>query len=535
MTADTLYHRRLALLGEERERELLCCNLRGIEREALRVTPEGRLSTRPHPPALGAALTHPFITTDFAESLLEFITEPARQIDGRRRGLERIHRFSDCHLEDGEQLWPASMPCALGAESDIQIARYGRSNLGQMKTIYRRGLAHRYGRRMQAIAGVHFNFSVPDALMVRLRSADHCRQSLQDYRTASYMALIRNFCRRFWLLLYLMGASPLADKSFATGRPHRLQAFGKRDLYLPHATALRMGELGYQSSAQHGLHVCYNSLASYVESLNCAIRRPYPPYQKIPDRDAQGRRQQLSPALLQIENEFYSAIRPKQTARPGETQLKALRQRGIEYIEVRCIDLNPFDRLGISREQILFLELFLLGCLFSDSPPTDSDEYAEILANQKKVVERGREPGLELARAGHPYTLRDWGAEILAALEPLAAIMDALRGRGGYAASLATMRTMLDDPEHCPAARILREVEQSDGFVAWGLAQAAKLAAERRTAEQDDADSQASVARLQSLAAQSLAEQGEMEQAESGSPESLEAYIAHYFAQYQGS
>ncbi|MFX4227247.1 MAG: hypothetical protein ACFHHU_04950 [Porticoccaceae bacterium] len=269
------------------------------------------------------------------------------------------------------------------------IAQYGQSNVGMMKTIYRRGLGHRYGRKMQAIAGVHFNFSLPDAVWSSLRTNSGSLLSLQDFKTEGYLKLVRNFRRRFWLLLYLMGASPVTHASFIKGRNHDLEKLGTQDAFLPHATSLRMGDLGYQSTAQDALYVCYNSIQTYPKTLQSAILENYPVYGKIHSTGDGNQRQQLSSAVLQIENEFYSTIRPKQTARTGETQLKALKERGVEYIEVRCVDINPYAPLGIDRSQIQFLEMFLLACLFDESPDTNISELNEILGNQKKVVREG--------------------------------------------------------------------------------------------------------------------------------------------------
>ena len=136
---------------------------RGIEKECLRVTPAGQISTRPHPEALGSALTNPYITTDFSEALLEFITPASAGIQDCLKMLENIHRFSLENLEEQEMFWVCSMPCPLNPDTEIPLAQYGSSNIGRMKTLYRNGLHHRYGSLMQVVAGLHYNFSMPDA------------------------------------------------------------------------------------------------------------------------------------------------------------------------------------------------------------------------------------------------------------------------------------------------------------------------------------------------------------------------------------
>ena len=161
-----------------------------------------------------------------------------------------------------------------------------------------------------------------------------------------------------------------------------------------------MGRLGYQSEAQATLAVSYNSLDSYAGSLHDALTRPYPPYEKIGIRNLGGDYNQLATTLLQIENEFYGTIRPKRVIRPGERPLHALRERGVEYIEVRCMDLDPFVPVGIAAATMRFLDIFLLHCLLADSPPDTPEEIAALGRNQHHTATHGREPGLRLERGG---------------------------------------------------------------------------------------------------------------------------------------
>src|SRR5690606_26963284 len=340
-----LLNRRLALLGEPAHLSLLGQALHGIERETLRVDERGHLALTPHPTALGSALTHGQITTDYSEALLEFITgthaDPAQTLDE----LERIHRFTSGQLE-GEYLWSASMPGPLPAEEDIPIARYGSSHTGRLKYVYRKGLALRYGKTMQCIAGIHYNYSLPEALWTLLRAAENDGRAPREYQSARYIALIRNFRRYGWRLRSLFGASPALDASFLRGRPRQLRQLDADTLYLPWATSLRMSDLGYQNSAQAGMTPCYNDLSSYTESLLSAVSTPYAPYAVIgTQRD--GEWLQLNTNLLQIENEYYSSIRPKRVTQAGERPLQALLARGVQYVEVRCLDIDPFLPLGI--------------------------------------------------------------------------------------------------------------------------------------------------------------------------------------------
>jgi len=387
---------------------------RGIEKESLRVRTDGSLALTPHPERLGAALTHPHITTDFSESQLELITGVHADADGCLEELTEIHQVV-MRAIGNELLWAASMPCNLPADEAIPVGRYGTSNVGRAKTVYRMGLSYRYGRRMQTISGIHYNFSVP------------------GIGSDGYFALIRNFRRLSWLPLYLFGASPAACTSFVDGRKHELQELAPGTLYLPHATSLRMGRLGYQSDAQSHLHVSYNNLKSYSASLHEALTKPYPPYEKLGIRDGDSYKQ-LSTTLLQIENEFYSPIRPKRRIKPGERPLHALRERGVEYVEVRLMDLDPFNPVGINAQTMRFLDLLLLYCLLEDSPPDNPTELRVIARNKLLGAQEGRKPGLMLERRGQQVPLIEWGKEVVAACEPIATELDSAR-RGGAASS----------------------------------------------------------------------------------------------------
>ncbi len=444
---------------------------RGIEKESLRVRPEGKLAMTAHPLALGSALTHPHITTDFSESQLELITGVHAGVESCIDELTRIHQVVYRALGD-ELMWSSSMPCGLPADDVIPIGRYGRSNVGRMKTVYRAGLAHRYGRRMQMISGIHYNFSLPEIVWPIAGLGEP---------NEGYFALIRNFRRNAWLLLYLFGASPAVCASFVEGRQHELQGLGGGTFLLPHATSLRMGRLGYQSDAQATLAVSYNNLEDYGTSLYDALTQPYPPYEKIGIRDDDHYRQ-LGVSLLQIENEFYGMIRAKRVIHPGERPLHALRERGVEYVEVRLLDLNPFCAVGIDAATIRMLDIFLLHCLLEESPPDTLEEIAAIARNQNRVAARGREPGLLLERQQRQGPLRTGARELLTGCEPIAAALDAAHETNAYREALAAAVAVLDDPEGTPSARVLRAIKQEhdNSYIRFGLTQSLQHASHVR-------------------------------------------------------
>ena len=412
---------------------------RGIEKESLRVQPNGALALTPHPLALGSALTHPNITTDFCESQPELITGVHAGVQDCLDELTQVHQFTYRALRDSgdEMLWAASMPCGLPGDDAIPLGYYGSSNIGRAKTVYRRGLGHRYGRRMQTISGIHYNWSLPGV------------------SSEQYFGLIRNFRRHAFLLLYLLGASPAVCSTFVAGRPHELQVLKGNTLYMPHGTSLRMGRLGYQSDAQASLAVSYNSLEGYAASLQDALTRPWPAYKAIGLQDAQGEYKQLATSLLQIENEFYGTIRPKRIIHPGERPLHALRERGVEYVEVRLLDLNPFEPVGISAQTLRLLDVFLLHCLHSDSPPDSPQEITDMAENQQRTAARGREPGLTLRRGGCEVPLTEWADELLQAFAPTAQALDDAHGSTDYSAALMSAKATHQHPSRLPSARVL--------------------------------------------------------------------------------
>jgi glutamate--cysteine ligase len=443
---------------------------RGIEKESLRVAPDGSLALTPHPAALGSALTHDHITTDFSESQLELITGVHDTVDGCLDELTRIHQFVHRNIGD-ETLWCCSMPCALPADDRIPLGRYGTSNVGMAKTVYRRGLSNRYGSRMQTISGIHYNFSVPEAAWPLLQQAAQAGGPTQTFQDAAYFSLIRNFRRHSWLLMYLFGASPAVCSSFVAGRDHGLQPLTEGNLHLPWATSLRMSPLGYQSAAQSSLAVSYNNLDTYAYSLSDALTHPYPDYEKIGIRDGDEYKQ-LSTTLLQIENEFYGTIRPKRPIRQGERPVHALRERGVEYVEVRLMDLDPFCPIGITEATIRFLDIFLLHCLLSDSPADTPAEIVVLARNQLLMARQGRDPALVLTRDRHSLSPAEWGGALLAEYAPIAEALDAAHKGSAYRDALQNAAALLRQPSATPSARVLAEMaaRHANSFTDFGLA-----------------------------------------------------------------
>lgn len=482
-------HERLGALSPEALKGIR----RGIEKESLRVRADGQLALTPHPAELGSPLTHPRVTTDFSEAQLELITGVHESVDACVDELGRIHQYVYRAIGD-EMLWAGSMPCGLPAEEAIPIAFYGASNVGRVKSVYRMGLAHRYGRRMQMISGIHYNWSMPGV------------------STDAYFALIRNFRRHSFLLLYLFGASPAVCSSFVAGRRHDLQPLTRNTLYMPHATSLRMGRLGYQSEAQATLAVSYNGLERYAAMLQAALTQAYPAYEALGIFDPAGGYRQLATSLLQIENEFYGTIRPKRTILPGERPLHALRQRGVEYVEVRCLDLDPFVPVGIDAQTMRFIDVLLLHCLLSDSPPDTPQEIAALERNQQLVAARGREPGLTLDRGGKEVVLAEWAARILDECTTIAAALDAVHGGSAHRDALESAHSALRDAAELPSARVLDAMARDfdDSYVGFTRARSEQI----RTALLERPFAAATASYFRDMAQKSVEEQHRIEAAD---------------------
>lgn len=452
---------KLSALQELNLPQLIAGKKIGLEKECLRVNKEGKISSAPHPKVLGSALTNPYITTDYAESLLELITDPMDSAAEALQFLQETQKFVYQNIGD-EILWNTSMPCVLTGEDSIKIAEYGSSNAGIMKTVYRRGLGHRYGKMMQVIAGIHYNYSLPESFWQQYQSLVKNDAPLKDFISEQYMGLTRNLQRFGWLIPYLFGASPAVCRSFMDGIEKILEPFDDYTFYHPYATSLRLSDIGYQNykEGKSGIKANYDSLSTYVESLKRATETPSAVFEKF-GLLKNGEFQQLSSNLLQIENEYYSTVRPKQIAGKYEKPSVALSKRGVAYVELRSLDVNVLEPLGISEDQLNFLEIFMLYCLLQDSPAIDRVEQKTIDANQSDTAHHGRQPKFQLQRDGGMTLLRDWANEIFDALSKIADLLDRGTNTSTYQQSIAHFQQSVDEPDLTPSARILSEMEQN--------------------------------------------------------------------------
>ena len=439
-------------------RALLQGNLMGIEKEGLRISRKGGLSQAPHPHVLGCALTHPNITTDFSESLLELVTPPLSSARLALDFLKDTQHYLYCRLPKDQNFWPASMPCVMRGKTYIPIAQYGTSNRGKMKTVYRQGLANRYGSVMQVIAGIHFNYSFSERFIEKFCELSENEQNKDE----AYMALTRNVVRYGWVVPYLFGASPAVCKSFLKGyHQHSLVEFNDSTLYEPYATSLRMGDIGYQNLREDeaGVKANYNSLSHYVHSLKAGMATPCSEYEKF-GMKADGQYQQLNTNTLQIENEYYASVRPKPLIESGKKPLDSLSDKGVAYIELRSLDINPALPMGIDETQIQFLEVFLMFCLLKDSPAISTREQFEIDSNDQLIAHEGRRPNLKLKYQNKELSIAEFGAQISIDLSLCASLFDT-----SYTQAVSEIVKRFDNSELTPSAQVLEQMKsQGQGF-----------------------------------------------------------------------
>lgn len=521
----SVIEQRVAQLLDSDIRKVLQQRQVGLEKESLRVAADGGIAQTAHPARLGAALTHPSITTDYSEALLELVTPPFQHFSDTLDFLDDTHRYVYSQL-DNEFLWASSMPCVVDGDASIPIADYGSSNAGRMKTVYRRGLGHRYGRMMQVIAGVHFNYSYPESFWRLMQSVVGDKGDLQTFISESYIGMVRNLQRFGWLVPYLFGASPAICASFLGSNPTSLQKWRQHSFYAPYATSLRMGDIGYQNDkgGESSIKVNYNSLQGYVDSLQAAISTPYAEYAAI-EMNRDGERQQLNSNRLQIENEYYSSVRPKQILKGEEKPTLALSRRGVAYIELRSLDVNAYEPLGISEEQMRFLESFLLFSLLTPSDPYDDSELIAIKYNLNEVALRGRDPQLKLRRNGEEVLLRDWANEIFEQMSAGCDLLDKDTKVHCYCDALQQQWAKIADPDLTPSARMLAEMDQNgEEYYEFALRKSRQHQQWFNERPLDDAKRQ----QFERLARESLAKQKVIETADDIP---FETFLKNYFAQ----
>ncbi len=388
----------------------------GLEKENVRVNSNGDLSLAPHPKALGDKTTHPYITTDFSESQIEMITPPSKSIDEAYYFMENLHDIVSLNIGD-EYLWPQSIPPVLPEENKIPIARYDESEKGREAEEYREMLAKKYGKRKQLISGIHYNFSFDDDFLLELKRVIGDERPFKEYRDDIYMKISRNLLKYNWFLVYMFGASIGSHESYSKICNNKMIEGKDGTYYFPYATSFRNGPCGYKNLKDY--MISYKSVADYVEDIKSLVEVG-----------------EISSA-----KEYYSSVRLKSTI--GGDILKTLPESGVDYLELRFIDLNPFKKVGIERKTLYFLHLFLIYCMISeDRDYTEKlkkeDDYNTMIASSV-----GRQGETELLRCGEKVNIVEWKLEIVDELEELIKLL--VPRKEEYKKSLEEIRKRIID------------------------------------------------------------------------------------------
>lgn len=404
----------------------------GIEREGLRVHDDGSLALTPHPEIFGNKLKNPYFTTDFSESQVEIITAIYTECERAYEVLLGMVNVVESEIGPDEYFWPQSMPCNLPDDSLIPIARY--EGCGAEKAMnYRRGLIERYGGERQMISGIHLNFSFAPAFIDKAHRLFGQGESRQEFSDALYLKLVRNYLRYRWLVIYLTGATSCLHKSYLPECTSQMEKIDEESYVLEDCTSFRNSGCGYKNAKP--LYAGYDSVADYC-------------------RDIEGF---VSEGLISEAKEHYAQIRLK--AQDISDPLTSLQNDGIKYVEVRTIDLNPFDPAGVAKVDLDFIHRFMYYLIFKDET-----EYGlwqeEAGANEDAVATAGLRPGLQLFQDGVLRDMRDWAREILEEMEEVTVLLDL-----GGEEVIQTMLERVEDPTETYAHRLV-ELVRAEGYLA---------------------------------------------------------------------
>ncbi|MGE7873587.1 bifunctional glutamate--cysteine ligase GshA/glutathione synthetase GshB [Bacillus paramycoides] len=365
-------------------KQLLSGNF-GVEREMLRVNEEGNLSVKPHPSVFGDKVNNPYITTDFSESQIEVITPTFQSIEEIHHFLIALYDIVANNIGE-EYLWGQSMPCRLPTDEDIPIAVFSDCEEGIEARRYREQLFEKYGGKKQLISGIHYNFSFSDDMLLRLYEEYYSELPFKVFKDEIYLKIARNYLRYRWLIIYLLGSTSAVHESFKKECVDCLNKISPHAYSNEGALSYRNSECGYGNETE--LLPNYTSVPSYVGSVQAFIEEK----------------------AIQSHKELYSQIRLK--SKDEQNALESLLQDGVKYVEMRSIDINPFEKSGISLDDLYFVHLFTLYLLTKEestftSWQVDADE------NQKRIARSGQIEDLFLLKDGVEVSKQEWAMTIL--------------------------------------------------------------------------------------------------------------------------
>lgn len=371
----------------------------GLEKENVRVDETGKLALTPHPSVFGDKLKNPYITTDFSESQVEMITPVCGSIQEVYNFLANLQNIVSLSLED-EYLWPQSNPPVLPGDEDIPIANFAGDGLAQ--TVYREKLAKKYGKKKQLLSGIHFNFSFKDELIMILHEKFGLNKSCQEFKNDLYLKITRSFLKYRWLLIYLTGSSPVVHYTYGNRPPESIEKIDKIDnesYCYRNLCSLRNSRCGYKNNEDFA--ISYSSLDDYVMSIQTLID--------------QGK--------IEGASELYTPIRLKAGTEKGG--LGQLESDGIQYLELRFLDLNPFAQNGVNIDDLYLVHLFMIFLLFLDDSEltTGQQEMADRNHDLATVAGMQREAKI-YNEAGELVSLREEALKILIRMEELVRELD---------------------------------------------------------------------------------------------------------------
>ncbi|MGL1894518.1 MAG: bifunctional glutamate--cysteine ligase GshA/glutathione synthetase GshB [Spirochaetaceae bacterium] len=346
----------------------------GLEKENLRVDTDGKLALTPHPTILGDKLTHPYITTDFSESQIEMITPPSNSIDEAYYMLENIHDIVNENLPKDEYLWTSSMPPIIPDDNDIPIANYGSSPDAQAKMKYREYIAEKYGKHKQLISGIHYNFSFRNSFLHELYKFEEKQDSYYDFKNRLYLTISRNLLKHQWLITYLLGANVATHSTYKLCCETAKEFRRGEEFIFDDACSYRNSICGYRNNED--FRVSFDTLDENISDLKSLI----------------------SKGALNCVNEYYSPVRLKNSK--DQNTFTELEKEGIEYIELRMIDLNPLTKVGISKGDIHLVHLIILSSLLYPCSLYDQDAQSKAIEKQNFVSLHGRKLNDELKEEG---------------------------------------------------------------------------------------------------------------------------------------
>ncbi|EGT5620117.1 bifunctional glutamate--cysteine ligase GshA/glutathione synthetase GshB [Clostridium perfringens] len=366
----------------------------GLEKENVRVTESGNLALTPHPKAFGDREKNAYIKTDFSESQLEMVTPVCNTLEEVYSFICNLNKVVSLEImKNGEFLWPQSNPPILPREEEIPIAKLS----NREDELYRENLSYKYGKKKQVISGIHYNFSFKEEFIKLLYKELKVEKDFREFKDDIYLRMARNFQKYHWLLIYLTGASPVFHESYIEEIKEEGEKLGEDSYYIKDDTSLRNSSYGYKNKKDY--YISYNSIEEYASDIKNLVK----------DKE------------IQSIKEYYNPIRLKSLG--SEDMLESLLHKGIDYLEVRLLDLDPLSIQGVSKETLYLVHLFMIYTLLKENKEITYKDQEEFFKNHDMVALKGRNEEAVIYENGVPVLLKDKGREILSEMDEIVEIL----------------------------------------------------------------------------------------------------------------